>query len=226
MQKDVQKTIHVGIDTATTGSVAITEDNKVIAVLKYPNKEYDKNEEKIIDAKIKILEQQERTKTKIKELKAEKKALKRRAVRNYKAIYDFILPYKDRIQSVIIEEPIRQVSGMLTSIDAIFANAQTLGVYTTICSILELPYELYSPTQWHKFFNYDKDITSKLTSKERREKIKELSIKYCREHFENADDFIILPKHKNPDDNIAEAILLSLVAVQDAQKGGLKFSER
>ena len=102
---------------------------------------------------------------------------------------------------------------MATSIDAIFSNAQTLGVYTTICSILELPYVLYSPTQWHKFFNYDNDIIGKLTSKERREKIKELSIKYCRDLFVNADDFIILPRHKNPDDNIAEAILLSKVDI-------------
>lgn len=209
MQKDNKKTIRIGIDTATTGCVAITENDKVIAVLKYPEREYNKNEEKIIDAKIKVLEKQEKTKTKIKALKAEKKALKRRAVRNFKAIYDFILPYKDRVQEVVIEEPVRQISGMATSIDAIFANAQTLGVYTTICSILELPYVLYSPTQWHKFFNYDNDIIGKLTSKERREKIKELSIKYCRDLFINADDFIILPRHKNPDDNIAEAILLS-----------------
>lgn len=213
MQKDNKKTIRIGIDTATTGCVAITENDKVIAVLKYPEREYNKNEEKIIDAKIKFLEKQEKTKTKIKALKAEKKALKRRAVRNFKAIYDFILPYKDRVQEVVIEEPVRQISGMATSIDAIFANAQTLGVYTTICSILELPYVLYSPTQWHKFFNYDNDIIGKLTSKERREKIKELSIKYCRDLFVNADDFIILPRHKNPDDNIAEAILLSKVDI-------------
>ena len=213
MQKDNKKTIRIGIDTATTGCVAITENDKVIAVLKYPEREYNKNEEKIIDAKIKVLEKQEKTKTKIKALKAEKKALKRRAVRNFKAIYDFILPYKDRVQEVVIEEPVRQISGMATSIDAIFANAQTLGEYTTICSILELPYVLYSPTQWHKFFNYDNDIIGKLTSKERREKIKELSIKYCRDLFINADDFIILPRHKNPDDNIAEAILLSKVDI-------------
>lgn len=213
MQKDNKKIIRIGIDTATTGCVAITENDKVIAVLKYPEREYNKNEEKIIDAKIKVLEKQEKTKTKIKALKAEKKALKRRAVRNFKAIYDFILPYKDRVQEVVIEEPVRQISGMATSIDAIFANAQTLGVYTTICSILELPYVLYSPTQWHKFFNYDNDIIGKLTSKERREKIKELSIKYCRDLFINADDFIILPRHKNPDDNIAEAILLSKVDI-------------
>lgn len=213
MQKDNKKTIRIGIDTANTGAVAITYGNKVLQVLKYPEREYNKNEEKIIDAKIKVLEKQEKTKTKIKALKAEKKALKRRAVRNFKAIYDFILPYKDRVQEVVIEEPVRQISGMATSIDAIFANAQTLGVYTTICSILELPYVLYSPTQWHKFFNYDNDIIGKLTSKERREKIKELSIKYCRDLFINADDFIILPRHKNPDDNIAEAILLSKVDI-------------
>lgn len=213
MQKNNKKTIRIGIDTATTGCVAITENDKVIAVLKYPEREYNKNEEKIIDAKIKVLEKQEKTKTKIKALKAEKKALKRRAVRNFKLIYDFILPYKYRVQEVVIEEPVRQISGMATSIDAIFANAQTLGVYTTICSILELPYVLYSPTQWHKFFNYDNDIIGKLTSKERREKIKELSIKYCRDLFINADDFIILPRHKNPDDNIAEAILLSKVDI-------------
>lgn len=209
----MQEIYRVGIDTATSGSIAVTCGDKIIDVIKYPAKEYNKNAEKIIDVKIKMLEGQPRTATKIKALKAEKKALKRRAVRNFKLIYDFILPYKDRVQEVVIEEPVRQISGMATSIDAIFANAQTLGVYTTICSILELPYILYSPTQWHKFFNYDNDIIGKLTSKERREKIKELSIKYCRDLFINADDFIILPRHKNPDDNIAEAILLSKVDI-------------
>ena len=32
MQKDQKKTIRIGIDTATTGCVAITENDKVIAV--------------------------------------------------------------------------------------------------------------------------------------------------------------------------------------------------
>ena len=205
---DNKKTIRIGIDTATTGCVAITEGDKVLGVLKYPEREYNKNEEKIIDAKIKILEKQEKTKTKIKALKAEKKALKRRADRNFKKIYDFILPYKDKIQEVIIEEPIRQVSGMATSIDAIFANAQTLGVYTTICSILELPYKLYSPTQWHKFFDYK--LTGK-TQKEKREEIKIQSIQFCKDNFSNANDFLIKKGCRKEDDNIAEAILLSLL---------------
>lgn len=205
---DNKKTIRIGIDTATTGCVAITEGDKVLGVLKYPEREYNKNEEKIIDAKIKILEKQEKTKTKIKALKAEKKALKRRADRNFKKIYDFILPYKDKIQEVIIEEPIRQVSGMATSIDAIFANAQTLGVYTTICSILELPYKLYSPTQWHQFFDYK--LTGK-TQKEKREEIKIQSIQFCKDNFSNASDFLIKKGCRKEDDNIAEAILLSLL---------------
>ena len=128
MCENDKKVFRVGIDTATTGCVAITSDDEVIDILKYPEREYDKNAEKVIDAKIKYLEGQEKTKTKIKALKAEKKALKRRAIRNYKVIYDFLSQYQDSIQEVIIEEPIRQVSGLATSIDAIFANALTLGV--------------------------------------------------------------------------------------------------
>lgn len=212
MYKSEQKVFRVGIDTATTGCVAITSDNEVIDILKYPEREYDKNAEKVIDAKIKYLETQEKTKTKIKTLKAEKKALKRRAIRNYKAIYDFLSQYKDSIQEVIIEEPIRQVSGLTTSIDAIFANAQTLGVYTTICSILELPYKLYSPTQWHKLFDYK--LTTK-TQKEKREEIKAQSIQFCKDYFDNAEDFLTRKGCKKEDDNIAEAILLSLVGERE-----------
>ena len=212
MCENEQKVFRVGIDTATTGCVAITSDNEIIDILKYPEREYDKNAEKVIDAKIKYLETQEKTKTKVKALKAEKKALKRRAIRNYKAIYDFLLQYKDSIQEVIIEEPIRQVSGLATSIDAIFANAQTLGVYTTICSILELPYKLYSPTQWHKLFDYK--LTTK-TQKEKREEIKAQSIQFCKDYFDNAEDFLIRKGCKKEDDNIAEAILLSLVGERE-----------
>lgn len=208
----MQKSFRVGIDTATTGIVAITCGNKVIDILKYPDRIYDKNAEKIIDAKIKYLETQEKTKTKIRQLKAEKKALKRRATRDYKAIYDFLLQYKDNINEVIIEEPIRQVSGMATSIDAIFANAMTLGVYTTICSILEIPYKLYSPTIWHKFFDYK--LTTK-TQKEKREEIKIQSIQFCKDFFENAEDFLIRKGCRKEDDNIAEAILLSLVGERE-----------
>lgn len=196
----------VGIDTATTGAVAITLNNKIINVLKYPERIYDKGEEKIIDSKIKLLEKQPRTATKIKALKAEKKALKRKATRDYGAIYNFLKLYKDNIDVVVIEEPIRQISGMATSIDAIFANAMTLGVYMAICSILGLRVKLLSPTEWHKYFDYD--IKGK-SSKEKREIIKEKSIQICRERFINADDFLIKKGCKKPDDNIAEAIILS-----------------
>lgn len=213
MSKNIQEVKYrVGIDTATTGAVAITCENKIIDVLKYPDREYDKTAEKYLDTKIKILETQEKTKTKIKALKAEKKALKRRATRNYKAIYDFLYKYKDNIDEVVIEEPIRQVSGMATSVDAIFANALTLGVYTTICSILELPYKLYSPTQWHKFFNYQ--LTTK-TQKEKREEIKQQSIQFCKDLFENAGDFIIRKGCKKEDDNICESCLLSLASERE-----------
>lgn len=210
----MQEIYRVGIDTATSGSIAVTCGNKIIDVIKYPAKEYNKNAEKIIDIKIKMLECQPRTATKIKALKAEKKALKRRAIRDYKVLYDFLLKYKDKIQEVIIEEPIRQVSGMATSIDAIFANAQTLGVYTTICSILELPYKLYSPTQWHKVFDYK--LTTK-TQKEKREEIKVQSIQFCKDFFNNADNFLIKKGCRKEDDNIAEACILSLVSEREQE---------
>ena len=192
----MQEIYRVGIDTATSGSIAVTCGDK------------------IIDVKIKMLEGQPRTATKIKALKAEKKALKRRAIRDYKVLYDFLLKYKDKIQEVIIEEPIRQVSGMATSIDAIFANAQTLGVYTTICSILELPYKLYSPTQWHKVFDYK--LTTK-TQKEKREEIKIQSIQFCKDFFNNADNFLIKKGCRKEDDNIAEACILSLVSEREQE---------
>ena len=202
----------VGIDTATTGCVAITHGGSIIDVFKYPEREYDKIAEKYIDTKIKLLEGQPKTKTKIKALKAEKKALKRRAVRNFKAIYDFLYQYKNEIDEVIIEEPIRQVSGMATSVDAIFANAMTLGVYTTICSILELPYRLYTPTEWHKVYDYK--LTTK-TQKEKREEIKIQSIQFCKDLFYNADEFLIRKGCRKEDDNIAESIILSLVGERE-----------
>lgn len=196
----------IGIDTATTGCVAVVSENKIIEVLKYPERIYDKGEEKIIACKIKQLEKQPKTATKIKALKAQLKSLKRRATRDYKSIYDLLNKYKEDIEVVIIEEPIRQVSGMATSIDAIFANAMTLGVYLTICSILGLEVKLFSPTEWHKHFNYD--IEGKST-KEKREIIKKQSIEFCRDLFENADDFLIKKGCRKPDDNIAESCLLS-----------------
>lgn len=199
-----------GIDTATTGAICITCGDKIIDVIKFPEREYNKGREKIIKSTIQYLETQPRSATKIKTLKAELKALKRRADRDYKSLYDFMFKYKDKIEYVILEEPIRQ-SVLGTSIDAIFANALTLGVYQTICSILEIPVRLYSPKDWHKFYEYDSQIGKCLSNKEKREKIKELSIKICREKFINADDFIMLPRHKNADDNIAEASILSLI---------------
>lgn len=196
----------IGIDTATTGAISVISGDKIIEVIKYPQLEYDKANERAIDDLLK----HETRKTHIKSLKAKKKALKRRGVRNFKLLYDVLNKYKKDIESVVIEEPIRQ-SGIGTSIDALFANALSLGVYTTICSILELPYQLYSPKEWHEFYNYDKEIAKGLSAKERREEIKKLSIKYCEEKFENADDFIVIPRHKNKDDNIAEACLIALV---------------
>lgn len=204
---------NIGVDLSSSGAVAITKDNMIIDVLKYPTAIYDKKQEIFLKTKIQFYEKQEKSKTKIQKLKAELKSLKRRAERDYKLIYDFILPYSDKINNCVLEEPLRQMSGFATSVDSIASNFTTLGVYKSIFSILRIPYKLYLPTQWHKFFNYDNDIIGKLTSKERREKIKELSIKYCRDLFINADDFIILPRHKNPDDNIAEAILLSKVDI-------------
>ena len=103
---------------------------------------------------------------------------------------------------------------MATSIDAIFANAQTLGVYTTICSILELPYKLYSPTQWHKVFDYK--LTTK-TQKEKREEIKIQSIQFCKDFFNNADNFLIKKGCRKEDDNIAEACILSLVSEREQE---------
>lgn len=202
-----EKRYRCGIDTSTTGSVAIVEGNKIIEVLKYPEREYDKGMEKIIKAKIKLLENQPKTSTKIKTLKAELKAIKRTAYRDYKKIYDMLLKYKNDIEYVVIEEPIRQTA-MQTTIDALFANAESLGVYRTICSILELPIVLVKPQIWHKQFDYN--IIGK-DNKEKRECIKQESIRICREKFINADDFIVLPRHKNPDDNIAESAILSLV---------------
>lgn len=197
----------VGIDTSTTGAVAVTQDNKIIEVTKYPEREYDKGAERIIKAKIKMLEGQPKTGTKVKALKAELKAIKRTAYRDYKKIYDMLLKYKDEIEYVVIEEPIRQTA-MQTTIDALFANAESLGVYRTICSILGLRVVLVKPQVWHKQFNYNIIGTN---NKEKRECIKHESIRICREKFENADDFIVLPRHKNADDNIAEACILSLV---------------
>lgn len=207
MEQFKEKNLKVGIDTSTSGCVAITDGNKVIEVMKYPEREYDKSQEKIIKSKIKYLETQEKTKTKIKTLKAELKALKRVAYRNYKNIYDMLLKYKDNIEYVVIEEPLRQTA-MQTTIDSLFANAESLGAYRAIFSILELPIVLVKPQIWHKQFDYN--IIGK-DNKEKRECIKQESIRICREKFENADDFIILPRHKNADDNIAEACILSLV---------------
>lgn len=203
------KDLLVGIDTASSGCVAVVNETKIIDICKYPALEYNKGEEKLIDAKIKLLENQPRSATKIKALKAEKKALKRRGYRNFKILYDFLYKYKDDIKVVSIEEPLMQTVNA-TSIQAIFANALSLGVYQTICSILNIPYKLYRPQEWHDklgFYNMEKG----LTTLERRERIKQISIEKCQEIFSNADDFIIEKGHKKPNDNIAESILISLM---------------
>ena len=206
-----KKDFRIGIDLSTSGAVAITQSDKIIDVFKYPKPEYDKKAENFIDAKIKLLEQQEKSKTKIKALKAEKKLLKRRAIRDYKAIYDFVYKYKDKIEVAILEEPLKQMGGFATSVDSIASNFTTLGVYTTILSILEIPYKLYSPLEWHKILGFYDEIPKGLTAKERRVIIKEISIKKCQEIFANADKFILPKSHKNIDDNICEAAILSLI---------------
>lgn len=199
----------IGVDLSTSGCIAITKDDKVIDILKYPKPEYDKSAEKLIDAKIKALELTGKGKTRIKSLKAEKKRLKRRSVRNYKEIYDFLYPYKNDIDACILEEPIRQMGGFATSVDSIASNFTTLGVYTTVFSILEIPYTLYSPTEWHKFFNYE--IPKELSQKEKREEIKKQSIQFCKDMFTNAEDFLIRKGCRKEDDNIAESIILSTI---------------
>lgn len=209
------KNFYIGVDLSTSGAVAITQGNKIIDVLKYPKSEYNKKEENLINTKIKLLEQQEKSKTKIKALKAEKKLLKRRAIRNYKAIYDFIDKYKDKVEIAILEEPLKQMGGFATSADSIASNFTTLGVYTTILSILEIPYKLYSPLEWHKILGFYEEIPKGLTAKERRIIIKEISIKKCQELFINTNDFILPKGHKNIDDNICEAAILSLVSSFD-----------
>lgn len=202
--------MRIGIDLSTSGAISITDKNLIIDVLKYPQPEYNKNTEKVIKAKINFLKNEPKSATKIKQLKAELKTLKRHAIRDYKSIYDFLLPYKNQIDSCILEEPIRQIGGFATSVDSIASNFTTLGVYTTILSILEIPYFLILPTQWHKQFDYN--IVGK-DNKEKRECIKRESIRICREKFINADEFIVIPRHKNEDDNIAESTILSLVEV-------------
>lgn len=199
-----------GIDTATTGAISIVKDNKIIDVIKYPDRVYDKGQEKIIKAKIKYLETQERSATKIKTLKAELKALKRRAERDYKSLYNFLKKYRDKLDYVVVEEPIRQA--VATSIDAIFANAMTLAVYLTICSILDLKVILVRPQDWHKQYPYTGRGSN---TKEKREFIKVDSIDFCREYFKNADDFILYGKKKVPDDNIAESALIALYEVNN-----------
>lgn len=201
------KKYNVGIDTSSTGCVSVTSGNKIIEIIKYPEREYDKNQEKIIKTKIKYLETQERSKTKIKSLKAELKALKRTAYRNYKKIYDMLFKYKDDIEKVVIEEPIRQTA-MATTIDALFANAESLGVYRAICSILNLKILLIKPQEWHKHFDYN-IIGS--NNKEKRECIKRESIRICKDYFINANDFLIKKGCRKEDDNIAESCILSLV---------------
>lgn len=212
MEELKKRDIYIGVDLSTSGSIVATGKNKIIDVLKYPKPEYDKKAESFINTKIKLLEQQEKSKTKIKALKAEKKLLKRRAIRNYKSIYDFINKYKDEIVGVILEEPLKQMGGFATSADSIASNFTTLGVYTAILSVLQIPYQLYSPLEWHKILGFYDEIPKGLSAKERRVIIKEISIKKCQDVFINADDFILPKGHKKIDDNICEAALLSLVS--------------
>lgn len=149
----------------------------------------------------------ETRKTHIKSLKAKKKALKRRGTRSYVDIYNFLKPYRYMIESCVIEEPIR--NAISTNIDSIFANAVSLGVYTSILNCLGIEYKLLSPSEWHEKLGFY-DIPKGLDTKQRREMIKQISIEKCQELFPNSIDFILPKGHRKIDDNICESILLSM----------------
>lgn len=198
----------VGVDLSNTGCIAITEGNIVIDVIKYPIEEFDKIRVKNLDKEIKELKDEPRTATKIKILKAERSKIKRRSVRNYKILYDFLLKYRDKIDIVNLEEPILQTASFTTA-QTIASNFKTLGVYLAILSILELDYKLYNPQEWHQQFKFS--IPKGLKLAERRKIIKEQSIQFSKELFINIDDFLIRDKCRKEDDNIAESTLLSIL---------------
>lgn len=198
----------VGIDLSNTGCIAITHNNMVIDVIKYPEEEFDKIRIKNLDKEIKELKDEPRTATKIKILKAEKAKIKRRSTRNYKILYDFLIKYRDKIDIVNLEEPILQTASFTTA-QTIASNFKTLGVYLAILSILELDYRLYSPQSWHQQFKFI--IPKGLKLAERRKLIKEQSIQFSKELFINIDDFLIKKGCRKEDDNISEATLLSIL---------------
>ena len=61
---------------------------------------------------------------------------------------------------------------------------------------------------------FDYKLTTK-TQKEKREEIKIQSIQFCKAFFKNADDFLIKKGCRKEDDNIAEAMLLSLISERE-----------
>jgi hypothetical protein len=201
-----------GVDLSTTGCIAITDGNKIIDVFKYPKEEYDTKKYNALTNQIKQLKDELKSKTKIRYLKAERKALKRKSKRDYSTIYEFLNKYKNDISVVIMEEPLRQMAFGSTSSDTLCSNHITLGVCLAILSILELDYKLYMPKEWHQQFPFE--FNGKLPQKERRAKIKEQSIQFTKERFSNADDFLIKKGCTKEDDNIAEACLLSLLGIE------------
>jgi len=199
----------IGVDLSGTGACTVTEGFRIVDVLKYPEPIFDVARVKEIDKEIKEKKDLPRTITLITKLKAERKAIKRKATRDYKRIYDFLYKYKDKVDVVVIEEPLRQVSFGSTSSDTLCTSHITLGVYTAILSVLEMKYVLYMPTDWHQQFEFK--FKGKLTQKERREQIKIQSIQFAKEMFSNMDEFLIRKGCKKEDDNIAESAILSLV---------------
>lgn len=199
---------NVGIDISTTGAIAITYKDKIIDVCMYPKAEYDKKKVTQIDKEIKQLKDVPRIATKIKVLKAEKSKIKRRATRDYKAMFDFLLKYKENIKIVIIEEPILQTAGFTTA-QTIASNFTTFGVICAILSCLELEYKTVAPSEWHQCFDFN--IPKGKTVAERREIIKQQSIQFSKNMFKNIDDFLILKGCRKENDNIAEAVILSTI---------------
>lgn len=217
----MEEKIYIGCDTATTGALAITQGDKILKVLKYPEPQLNSKRLKEIAKELKELKNEEHNKTKIKELKAERKLINRRAIRDFKAIYDFLLPYKNENVTIIIEEPLRQVSFGSTSADTLCSTHIVIGVYLAIFAILEMKYELVSPRGWHEQFNYK--FKKGIKQKERREEIKKQSIKFSKQMFKNTDDFLIKKGCRKEDDNIAESAILS--RVNYLKENNIKFGE-
>lgn len=200
----------LGVDNGISGYYVISNGyNKIIDIIKYPD-EIQKNDIRIkeIIKEIKDLKNKDRTKTKIINLKAEKKRLLKRTYRDYVVLYNFISKYSDNIAYANIEEPIEQTINPTTS-RTILICGETHGVAKAILNICGIKYYYVSVTDWHKQFLFKKQ--KGLTTKEKRSIIKEQSIKFAEERFINIKDFYFTGKKiKKINDNICEAALLSL----------------